>query len=552
MALKLTANSMYGCLGFSHSRFFAQPIAALITAMGRETLQRTVNIAQDSVGLDVIYGDTDSIMINTRISGKEMERLQEVYDFGAKVKREVNRLYKTLELEIDGVFRSMLLLKKKKYAAVTISTLPDGTMSLGKEMKGLDLVRRDWCIESKDTGRYVLDQILSGNEREEVVSKIHAHLEEIAKKMRNNDLPLDKYVITKGLSKHPDQYPDGKSQPHVQVAKMMLRANRPVNIGDHIPYIVTETLESDDVLKTDAKKSSAATRARHPEEIQRSGGMLKPDIEWYLSQQILPPISRLCETIDGTSQSIIAEKLGLDSSRYNHNYSPKVDIDDGDLVNYKPASALLDEERFKGVEKLCIKCKSCSAFSEIPGVFTINAHEGGVIMSGYRCPNVDCNGRDHFGYDSSFDFLGMISNKTISLIRKYVYKHGRHEMICEDPACSLSTRQLSVSGSVCLQRGCKANMKPVYSAQALDTQMKYFKSLFDISHCYKQYKNACISSNNNSFLSLSEVKKALSGDDQAVADAICARLSVTMAKSAYNMVDKHFFRRLFMQQQQEQ
>ena len=47
--------------------FLLKPIAALITAIGRSILQDTVNTVMKPgvFPLDVIYGDTDSIMINT-------------------------------------------------------------------------------------------------------------------------------------------------------------------------------------------------------------------------------------------------------------------------------------------------------------------------------------------------------------------------------------------------------------------------------------------------------------------------------------------------------
>ena len=42
-----------------------------------------------------------------------------------------------LEIEMDGIFATLLLLKKKKYAALTVaSSNPDGTYTTSREIKG--------------------------------------------------------------------------------------------------------------------------------------------------------------------------------------------------------------------------------------------------------------------------------------------------------------------------------------------------------------------------------------------------------------------------------
>lgn len=315
---------------------------------------------------------------------------------------------------MDGFFQKMLLLQKKKYAAISVTEKDGKVVSSFMETKGLDLVRRDWCGLSHDVSQFILQQIFA-SDREEAVQRIHTYLGTVGQEVREGLVPIAKYVITKSLTKNPEEYADKKNQPHVQVAMHMKSQGKAAKNGDIIPYIICKGSET-----------TLAARAHHPDELTgENPDKLEVDFNWYLANQIHPPVSRLCAPIEGTDIPRLANCLGLDISKY-HQSTATADAEE--LYTFE--STITDEERFKDVQKWTPRCLHCGQHTE--------------FKCDFACSN--CN---------NILPVGSLSLQLTASMRTYMSKYLCQSVVCEDPACGTATRSSSVFGRRCLMTGCK-------------------------------------------------------------------------------------------------
>jgi len=249
-AVKVITNATYGYAGWIGARWFKKPVAEATTAWGRAAITSGIEMARN-LGLEVIYGDTDSIFL--RHDPQRVEIL-------LKMIRE--RL--GLEIKPEKVYTRIFFTEaKKRYCGL----MPDGTL----ETVGLEVVRGDWANVAKNTQERVLELIL----KERTPAKAVDFVRSFVASLREHKVPYRDLVIWKTLTKPVGEYE--VNAPHVEAARMLEKEGWTLAIGDKVGYVIT-------------KGSGRLFERVRP---YAMASYEEVDAEYYVGNQVLPAALRV-------------------------------------------------------------------------------------------------------------------------------------------------------------------------------------------------------------------------------------------------------------------
>jgi DNA polymerase I len=254
-AVKIITNATYGYAGWIGARWYVKPVAEAASAWGRHIIVHTIALAK-KVGLEVVYSDTDSIFVKNE---------------PVKIKKVASEVEKTLGLEIkpDEVYTRVLFTEaKKKYCGL----LPNGQL----DIVGLEVVRGDWAGCAKHVQEKVLEIVLKEQAPKKAAEFVRMYISEL----RSKKVPYKDFVIWKTLTKKFEEYE--VKAPHVEAAKRLLKEGYELSMGDKIGYVITLGAGK---LYERAKPYALASN----DEV---------DIEYYVTNQVLPAASRLLAMFD--------------------------------------------------------------------------------------------------------------------------------------------------------------------------------------------------------------------------------------------------------------
>lgn len=191
LALKVSANSGYGCMGVRRGYLPFMPGAMATTYMGRQAIEKAAKTIQERYRGVLIYGDTDS----NYVSFPHIKSIPECWDYAIKVAGEVSKLFpEKMKLAFEEkIYTKFLIITKKRY--MCLSCERDGIVSEKIANKGVLLSRRDNCAFVRKVYGDVVLMIFHKAPKNEIINYV---LDEL-NKLCGHFYSTDSFVITKSI-----------------------------------------------------------------------------------------------------------------------------------------------------------------------------------------------------------------------------------------------------------------------------------------------------------------------------------------------------------------